>query len=135
MRLRVDVLLYNSLFLNYRLLFVNSTSVEIRRPYRAIFEDLGVFILSIVYADDITLPHNIPKIWWDGTTLPSHLVSLAYSRDDWNPLIHKSIKNRNIWVPASLYWGDRPRINFNFLPYFSNCKGFGKFIPLWSLME
>lgn len=134
-RLRVDILLYNALFLNYRHLFVNTTAVEIRSPNRAYYGDFNVFILSIVYENDITLPHNIPKLWYDSMTLPSHLVSLSYSRETWDPLIHKSTKNRNIWVPASLYWQDRPRINFNYLPYFSNCKGYGKYIPFWALME
>jgi len=71
----------------------------------------------------------------DEVSLPNHLLSLAYSRNDWDPLQHKSTKNRNIWVPSSLYWGNRPRINFNFIPFFSNCKGYGKFIPFWTLME
>ncbi len=131
----MDILLYNSLFLNYRLLFVNTTSVEIRSPNRASYGEYGVFILSIVFDYEITLPHNIPKLTYDGVSLPNHLVSLAYSRNDWDPLVHKSTKNRNIWVPSSLYWGDRPRINFNFIPFFSNCKGYGKFIPFWTLME
>ena len=43
--------------------------------------------------------------------------------------------NRNIWVPSSLYWGSRSNINLNYLPYFSNCKGYGEFIPFWALME
>ena len=135
MRLRVDILLYNALFLNYRHLFVNTTAVEIRKPNRAAYGELKVFILSITYDQGVTLPHNIPKVWYDGLSLPTHLTSLAYSRDTWDPMIHKSIKNRNIWVPSSLYWGDRSRINFNFLPFFSNCKGFGKYIPFWALME
>jgi hypothetical protein len=88
MKLRIDILLYNSLFLNYRHLFTNSTSVEIRRPNRANFGKDEVFILSIENSYDITLPHNIPKLMPDDVSLPSHLVSLAYSRNDWNPLMH-----------------------------------------------
>jgi hypothetical protein len=121
--------------MGYRHLFTNSTSVEVRSPDRAAYGEYGVFILSIVQDYEITLPYNIPKLMYDGVSLPNHLASLAYSRNDWNPLIHKSVKNRNIWIPSSLYWGDRPRINLNYLPYFSNCKGYGKNIPFWSLME
>lgn len=47
-RLRVDVLLYNSLFLNYKYLFVNSTSVEIRYPNRADYGTQKSFITSLV---------------------------------------------------------------------------------------
>jgi hypothetical protein len=121
--------------MGYKHLFTNSTSVEIRSPDRAAYGEYGVFILSIVQDYEITLPHNIPKLMDGGINLPNHLASLAYSRNDWDPLIHKSVKNRNLWIPSSLYWGDRPRINLNYLPYFSNCKGYGKYIPFWSLME
>ena len=38
-------------------------------------------------------------------------------------------------MPTSLYWNSRTRINLPYLPYFSNCKGYGNFIPFWSLME
>lgn len=49
--------------------------------------------------------------------------------------MHQSTKNRNIFIPSSLYWGTRDRINLPYLPYFSNCKGYGKYIPFWALME
>ena len=134
-RLRVDVLLYNALYLNYRLLFENTTSVEIRTPYRGHYGDSSVFILSITYAEGLTLPMNIPMLMPDGVSLPTHLASFSYSRSDWNPLIHTSVKNRNIWVPSSLYWGTRDRINFNYMPFFSNCMGFGKYMPMSAQME
>jgi hypothetical protein len=53
----------------------------------------------------------------------------------WDPVRHKSTKNRNVWVPTSLYWNSRERINLPYVPYFSNCKGFGNFIPFWALLE
>ena len=34
---RIDVLIYNSLYLNHRYVFLNSTSVDIRKPNRAIY--------------------------------------------------------------------------------------------------
>jgi hypothetical protein len=48
---------------------------------------------------------------------------------------HRGSKNRNIFIPTSLYWNDRNKINLPYVPYFSNCKGFGKYIPFWALME
>jgi hypothetical protein len=118
-------LLYNSLYLNYKHLFINSTAVEVRYPNRASYGSTLVFVTSIVQANAIALPINLPKLWWDGTSLPNYLTSFAYSRNDWDPIIHKSIMNRNIWVPSSIYWGSRSNINLNYLPYFSNCKGYG----------
>lgn len=43
--------------------------------------------------------------------------------------------NRNIWVPSSIYWGSRSNINLNYIPYLSNCKGYGEYIPIHALME
>ena len=88
MRLRVDILLFNALYLNYRHLFVNSTSVEIRYPNRQSFGTRDIFVTSIVYADSIALPINVPKLWWDSMSLPNYLASFSYSRDTWNPIIH-----------------------------------------------
>lgn len=134
-RLRVDILLYNSLYLNYRHLFVNTTSVEIRYPNRADYGTQQIFIASLVIDYQISLPLNSPKQMPDKDSFPNNLVSFAYSQDNWNPVRHRSTKNRNIWIPTSLYWNDRDRINLPYVPYFSNCKGFGKFMPLWALME
>ena len=61
MRLRIDILLYNAIYLNYRYLFVNTTSVEIRSPNRAIYNTQKVFAASLVNEYSITLPLNIPK--------------------------------------------------------------------------
>ena len=47
-RLRVDILLFNKLYLNLRHLFMNTTSVEIRSPNRAIFGTQDIFVASIV---------------------------------------------------------------------------------------
>lgn len=44
-------------------------------------------------------------------------------------------KNRNVWIPASLYWDNRQYLNLAYLPYFSNCDGYGQYIPLWALLE
>lgn len=88
LRLRVDILLYNSLYLNYKNVFVNSTAVEVRYPNRASYGSTLTFITSIVQDNAIALPINLPKLWWDGTSLPNYLTSFAYSRNDWNPIIH-----------------------------------------------
>ena len=48
LRLRVDILLYNALYLNYKHVFVNSTAVEVRYPNRASYGSTLVFVASIV---------------------------------------------------------------------------------------
>lgn len=61
LRLRVDILCYNALYLNYRHLFMNTTSVEVRRPNRAVYGTDRTFAASIVNGYEITLPFNQPK--------------------------------------------------------------------------
>ena len=58
LRLRVDILCYNALFMNYRHIFMNTTSVEIRIPNRAFYGTPQTFVASIVEAYEITLPFN-----------------------------------------------------------------------------
>lgn len=141
LKLRIDILCYNSLYTNFRHLFINSTSVEIRRPFRAIYGTDMVFATSILTEYSIALPFNQPKLLPDVsdpmTAMPNQMISFAQnSPGDWVPPVrHRSTKNRNIWMPASLYWGARQRINLPYLPYFSNCKGYGNVIPFWALME
>lgn len=50
-------------------------------------------------------------------------------------MVHRTVKNRNLWIPSSLYWNQRPELTIPYLPYFSNCQGYGGYIPLWALME
>jgi hypothetical protein len=68
--------------------------------------------------------------------MPQDIISFSNNPlSNWNPIQHRSTKGRNTWVPPSLYWNSRSRINLPYLPYFSNCKGYGNIIPLWALME
>ena len=139
--MRVDILCYNALYFNYRYMFHNSTSVEIRRPARASYGTDNTFAISLVEGYEISLPFNQPKLRADisdpMTAMPENIISLANDpqNDDWVPIKHQSTMSRNVWVPSSLYWNGRSRINIPFLPYFSNCRQYGSTIPLWALME
>jgi hypothetical protein len=138
--LRVDILCYNGLYLNYRHMFMNTTSVEVRRPYRAIYGEDKTFACSIQNGYQISLPFNQPKRLAETrparAALPLQAVAFADNPGgQWSPARHQATKGRTVWVPASLYWDSRPRINVPYLPYFSNCRGYGNFIPLWSLLE
>ena len=55
---RIDVLIYNSLYLNHKYIFLNSTSVDIRSPYRASYGTRDIFIAILVEEHFITLPFN-----------------------------------------------------------------------------
>jgi len=45
--IRIDVLIYNSLYLNHKYVFQNSTSVEKRSPNRAIWNTKKIFAISL----------------------------------------------------------------------------------------
>jgi len=47
----------------------------------------------------------------------------------------KQFEENNIFVPSSVYWQERAAINLPYLPYFSNCKGYGQYIPIWGITE
>jgi len=69
---------------------------------------------------------------------PDYLITWAKHYNDgkgFNPSMQATTKNRNVWIPASLYWDNRQYLNLAYLPYFSNCDGYGQYIPLWSLLE
>ena len=59
-KVRIDVLIYNSLYLNHKYIFLNSTSVDIRQPNRAIYGTENIFIAILVEEHFITLPFNQP---------------------------------------------------------------------------
>ena len=134
-KVRVDVLIYNSLYLNHKYVFLNSTAVDIRRPNRAKYGTQNAIIAILIEENFITLPFNQPPAQPTGLVYPTSIISFAKNYYDFKPVIHRTIKKRNLWIPSSLYWNQRPFLNMPYLPYFSNCHGYGDYIPLWALME
>ena len=55
---KIDILIYNSLYLNHKYAFLNSTSVDIRGPSRASYGTRNAFIAILVEEHFITLPFN-----------------------------------------------------------------------------
>lgn len=139
-QLRVDILLYNGLYYNLKYLFLNSAVVQIRSPNRAEYGTETTFVAILKNEYNIGLPINAPKLQEiDTTAMPEYSVTFASNND---LVIEKGVQNRvetsrgkNIFVPASLYWQDRDSINLPYLPYFSNCKGYGQYIPIWGITE
>ena len=132
---RIDILLHNALYINHKYAFINSTSVEIRKPNRAKYGTDQVIATEIQDEFFITLPYNQLPYTPGSRSDPIALLSFAKNYLEFDPIIHSEVKNRNIWIPASLYWNQRSTIRMSYLPYFSNCQGYGDFIPFWALME
>jgi len=83
----------------------------------------------------VSLPYNQIPLQPNRQETPIALLSFAKNYLEYDPIIHSEVKNRNIWIPASLYWEQRKIISMSYLPYFSNCKGYGDYIPFWALIE
>jgi len=114
--------------------------VQIRSPYRADYGTDNIFVAILQNGYEISLPINAPQLQQsDSAALPEFSVTFASNN---NFTIDASTQNRvatkrgkNIFVPASLYRQDRDSINLPYFPYFSNCKGYGQYIPIWGLTE
>ena len=139
-QLRVDILLYNGLYINLKNMFLNTWTVEIREPYRTTYSTNNIFIALIQNSYQIGLPINAPQLRQDDATKsPDYSVTLASNN---NFTISKSVSNRvvtsrgkNIYVPDSLYWQGRDSIILPYFPFFSNWKGYGQYIPIWAVNE
>ena len=55
---RTDVLIYNALYLNHKYVFLNSTSIDIRKPNRVNYGTQNIFIAILIEENFITLPFN-----------------------------------------------------------------------------
>ena len=79
--MRIDVLIYNTLYMNHKLAFINSTSVEIRAPNRAIYGTEEIFIATLQDDFMIMLPFNHPPLQSDKISMPEHLVTFAQYKE------------------------------------------------------
>lgn len=62
MYLRIDILIYNSLFLRSKNVFVNSTSLEVTLPNRAHFGSQASFTSILLKASELAVPMNAPVL-------------------------------------------------------------------------
>lgn len=135
LELKVDIIIHNSSFLNLKQAFINSTSVEIVSPYRANYPQHLSFFAMISSELSISLPINVPELD-SSNNLPDYWLELGSIRGNKTLQRHELENGVNFFNPNSLYWGNSlDYITMTYLPFFSNCKGFDKYIPLFSLFE
>lgn len=124
---KLNVMIFNGLIASKYPQFLNCTSVEVFTASRADYGTTKTFLTLI--NSDTALPVNLPRTLQDG--VPRFLLSYSGNTQIKNMLID----NDNYYVPNSLYWGSETQQILPYLPYFSNCKGFGKYIPFWAIFE
>ena len=124
----------NNLLSNLKYFILNSTSVEIINPYRGNYGEQVSFAAVLQFDTQYDLPFNLPEqnineysplmIDYGSTRQPNIVIN-----------VHPEIKGKTFWDPASIYFDQRNLIKIPYFPFFSNCKGFGKHIPIFALFE
>lgn len=132
---KVDILIKDKNLLNLRYAFLNSASVEVVNPYRADFNKATSFFAKISSDEDVALPTNLPELDSEKNS-PDYWLQLGSIRGNKTLSKHLLESGRNLFNPASLYWGNTlDYVSMPYLPFFSNCKGFDKYIPIFSIFE
>ncbi|CAG9311278.1 unnamed protein product [Blepharisma stoltei] len=131
--IRINILVYNGLFHSYTSMFVNSTSIEVFSPSRAKYGKKSDFVISV--SSSIALPYNIPHIKSDNS-MPDYLLTFAQSPKRAELYVQPTKSGVNWYTPNTLYWSYiGSTLVTPYFPYFSNCKGYGQYIPIWAAFE
>jgi hypothetical protein len=121
-------------------MFLNTANVNIVMPYRARLGTHKTFGIFIDKSFQINIPVNLPLFpdMQDVDRYPDYTLSYAHS--DFAPKIkNQLIPKVNFFNPNKVLWNkfdanDR-YLPLMYLPYFSNCKGYGSAIPIFSVFE
>lgn len=143
--LKVLINFYNGLFVPFYTQFINSAIIEWQKPNRVNLGKNSFYYVQLTsdILDNISFPVNLPMIDLDMKSIDNSLINkinksyLSYnSLDSKTPKLRNKIEiNRNTYKPSSLYWNNDSLINIPYIPFISNCKGYGRYIYLWALLE
>jgi hypothetical protein len=155
---RLEVAILNGLYLPDRLMFVRSAIVEYIEPTRG---ELGTpkFFFAIIEADSsLELPTNMP-LSYNPYDQQGYFCGGAESDDckpkaflNYLPIVgeldYKLSNDMSLeaeyaqgnglytYAPKSIYYiPNQKYYALSYLPFFSNCRGFGRTIPLWAAVE
>lgn len=127
---KVSILIYNGLFHSYSNLFVNTTSVEVFTANRGIYGSTDTYLIMI--DNTVALPFNNPN---PDVALSFYLLTFAPSPERANLERVEKVNDENWFQPNTKFWGDNSAFFLPYFPYFSNCKGYGQYIPVWVPLE
>ena len=145
--LSFNINIYNGLYSTYLSYFKDIATIVNLYPERAELNTnkfFGVFLLRD-NIDTITLPVNIPlkNITINAASNPNLQLKdkilkniISYNSLTNNKMIRNEIREGlNKYQQASNYWDLSTSLGITHIPFISNCKGYGKYIHLWSLLE
>ena len=131
----------NPIYLFSEYMFLNITSVETIAPYRAIpvinnasEYQLYSFAAVIFQSSQISMPVNVPD-YDSNNNYPNYYMDLALAND--TDLSLHTLDSTNTFNPTDLFWSQIGSSNIMtpYLPFFSNCRGYGKYIPIFTIFE
>ena len=147
MILSFNINIYNGLYSTYLSYFKDIATIVNLYPERAELSTnkfFGVFLLRD-NIDTITLPVNIPikNISFNSASNPNLQLKdkilkniISYNSLTNNKMIRNEIREGlNKYQQTNNYWDLSTSLGITHIPFISNCKGYGKYIHLWSLLE
>ena len=145
MILSFNINIYNGLYATYMSYFKDIATLVNIYPERAELHTnkfFGVFLVKD-NIDTITLPVNIPIKNISLNSVSNIQIKdkilkniISYNLLTNNKMIRNKIKEKyNKYPTTSDYWNLSTNLGMTYIPFISNCKGYGRYIHLWSLLE
>jgi len=139
---RIEVQIINGKFLPDRFMFVRTAIVEFAQPQRADVGSTKAFAVEMRSNLLVELPYNMPlkdkasdsqKViqWGFLNWLPHSSKLMAHMR---HPQPPRGLKEYFFRFKRD-YFQSSPKDLISHVPYFSNCRGFGRTAPLWAMLE
>ena len=140
--LSININIYNGIYASYFALFNQTATIEEIKPQRAELQTSKFF--GVIFERNTGSSFNFPvNLLQVNTSLHQSYDNIndkivknyiSYASGDLN--VHNEIQDgMNSYDKKEDYWGTSNGIGLTFIPYVSNCKGYGKYIPLWALLE
>jgi len=142
---RVEVQITNGMYLPDSYMFIRSARVERVMPQRADVGTHKAFAIEMQFNDNlkIELPYNMPLKNFPEDGGAQRILQKVFV--NWlphdgalsNTMRHPTVDHDGEYYfqDRSLYFQSRNQELIMHLPYFSNCRGFGRTTPFWQIVE
>lgn len=137
---RVEVQILNGYYAPDRFKFINAVSIDVQQAQRAFVGTNNAFVIETnsAIAALVHYPFNLPVIANTSELLTQAFVSWLPRTESvqlTNCMRHTSAWEEFFYTTNSFYASSYSSVFSTYIPYFSNCRGFGTVTPLWFLLE